>query len=65
MAKGLLSVVFAVALLALVAGAVWQGGEVNGRARHCRDVLGGIAVRTGFAGEVVCMKPDALLREYK
>ena len=57
---------FSVVALALLIGAsVWRYAKESEQSRHCNEMLGGLAVREGSSGRVVCIRRDGVLRIYQ
>ena len=58
-------VITAVFLAVLVGVSVWRHSAEAANARHCNEMLDGLAVVDGSSGRVVCIKRDAVLQIYR
>lgn len=54
--------IVAVALLGL---SVWSFATDRLQQRHCNESLGGLAVKEGSSGRVVCIRRDGVLKVYE
>lgn len=54
----------AVAVVAIMLAAAWKYAGDSAGARHCSQMLDGLAVIEGTTGSVVCLRRDVVLRKY-
>lgn len=50
--------------VALVMAQVYKYGTERSQMEHCNDALGGVALKDGGSGKVICVRRDSVIKVY-